>query len=346
MSDQEQSQPTAPRDDSTHSPMPPIQDTMPRLDIPRQPIRTATIHSNVSYEFSPDKSFWNVGGYKAVLTRFEDGHELGNRFVDMLTERGKIDETYAKSLTQWKKKWTDHLNDESTEYASCKQAWFAVLDTAEEIATIHADFNKQTLGSSVAKVKQWLKEKYQKNLFSFKQKKEFDEEFEEAQKPWAKNIDKMNKAKKEYHAACKKAALCEQASKLADSNPDKNEDQKRKAKIESELAQNDKNRSKRKYEDELKNVELLKPRYVESMTKAFNKTQEFEELRMQTFKDAFLDFHLQLREQIKNPKYEEILQNFLNQVNGMDHKRDLSWWSEMRGAAMPGNWPVFEECNL
>jgi hypothetical protein len=202
------------------------------------------------------------------------------------------------------------------------------------------------MSSPIYKVKQWLKEKYQKNLFSFKQKKEFEEEFEEAQKPWLKSYEKMNKAKKEYHAAVKKCRLCEQANKLAESNPEKNDDQKRKAQIECEIAQRDKDRAKRKYQDEINHIELLKPRYVENMSSVFNKTQEFEEIRMQTFKEAFIDFHLLMREQIKNPEYENILQNFLNRVNDINHKHDLNWWSEIRGPAMPGNWPVFEECNV
>jgi hypothetical protein len=127
MADQERNLPTAPppppqssAESADKASMPPVNDTMPRLDYAKYATinKTATLNSNASYEFNPDKSFWSIGGYKAVLTRCEDGHELGNRLVDMLTDRAKIEDTYAKSLIQWKKKWVDHLNSESTEYAS------------------------------------------------------------------------------------------------------------------------------------------------------------------------------------------------------------------------------------
>ena len=40
-------------------------------------------------------------------------------------------------------------------------------------------------------------------LLQLKEKKEMDEQFKKAQKPWSKLLLKVNKTKAEYHAACK-----------------------------------------------------------------------------------------------------------------------------------------------
>ena len=40
-------------------------------------------------------------------------------------------------------------------------------------------------------------------LLQLKEKKEMDEQFKKAQKPWSKLLLKVNKAKSDYHAACK-----------------------------------------------------------------------------------------------------------------------------------------------
>ena len=40
-------------------------------------------------------------------------------------------------------------------------------------------------------------------MMQLKEKKEMDEAFKKAQKPWAKLLHKVNKSKSEYHNACK-----------------------------------------------------------------------------------------------------------------------------------------------
>lgn len=44
---------------------------------------------------------------------------------------------------------------------------------------------------------------YFQTLIQIKERKDMDEAFKKAQKPWAKLLQKVNKAKQDYHAACK-----------------------------------------------------------------------------------------------------------------------------------------------
>lgn len=74
------------------------------------------------------ESFWDIGNYKYVLRRCDNGNKLSAELADMITERAKLEEAYAKSLRQWAKKWSDHLDNESAEYGTTKDAWHAFLE--------------------------------------------------------------------------------------------------------------------------------------------------------------------------------------------------------------------------
>ena len=41
------------------------------------------------------------------------------------------------------------------------------------------------------------------SMMSLKEKKEMEDQFKKAQKPWAKMLQKVNKTKADYHNACK-----------------------------------------------------------------------------------------------------------------------------------------------
>jgi hypothetical protein len=57
-------------------------------------------------------------------------------------------------------------------------------------------------------------------VMNLKEKKEMDDLFKKAQKPWAKYLTKVNKAKADYHAACKneKSALNQERNAESDSS--------------------------------------------------------------------------------------------------------------------------------
>lgn len=309
--------------------------------------RSGTLDQNESYDPNGYKNFWEIRGYKLALNRCDDGYELGNKLIDCISERAKIEDAYAKSLKSWNKKWSDYLNTESSEYQTGKNAWLALLQTGEEIATIHQTLSERLHKTPIQKIKTWLKEKYQKNIISFKQTKEFEDEFLEAQKSWKAIYDKIKKYKKEYHAATKRLSQVEANNRNIQSSYGKyDEIKKRKAAIEVETAKTDKERSFKRYADEIEQLKLSKSRYQENMEKVFDKTQQFEEVRMKHFKQIYIECHDLLLEQVKCSNYDNIFAAFLNQINQINHKNDLDWWSKNHGAKMNLGevLPVFEEC--
>lgn len=82
------------------------------------------------------ESFWDIGNYKYVLKRCDNGNKLSSELADMITERGKLEESYAKSLRQWAKKWSDHLENESNEYGTTKDAWYGFLEVIKRFFAI------------------------------------------------------------------------------------------------------------------------------------------------------------------------------------------------------------------
>ena len=108
------------------------------------------------------KNFWDIGKYKYTVKRCDDGHELGEELIKMISERARLDEAYAKSLNQWHKDWTVHLRTNSKEYETGKDSWQAMLNTGKESAEIYMESSKKLLNGPVAKIKEWLKKNYVK----------------------------------------------------------------------------------------------------------------------------------------------------------------------------------------
>ena len=80
---------------------------------------------------------------------------------------------------------------------------------------------KDNLNNEVVNsVKNWQKDNYHRGMMQLKEKKEMEDQFKKAQKPWVKLLNKVNKCKTEYHIACKneKTAINQERNASSDSS--------------------------------------------------------------------------------------------------------------------------------
>jgi protein kinase C and casein kinase substrate in neurons protein len=307
----------------------------------RQEAKIASVES-LNDAIDNGESFWDLEGYKGVLKRTDNGNKLGSELADMINDRAKIEDNYAKALKQWNIKWNEHLKNDSDEYCTTKEAWKAFLEAGDRTAEIHLDMCKALINKPVFKVKSWQKEKYQRHIINFKQTKDFEDKFEEAQKPWEKYYDKLNKNKKEYYDSIKKSRSCNEAARSAESNPKYNDDYRRKLRLSAEQAERDVERARKRYEEVIKEMELYRPRYIENMKEVFEKTQTFEQERMIFFKQIFLECQSLL--QVHNDeRLDKVFADLLDNLNKMNPKQDLDWWGRHYGPGMAATWPEYEE---
>lgn len=300
----------------------------------------------VERQFSSEEhiSFWDIGNYKYTLKRCDNGYALGDKLVDILSERAKIEEEYSKSLKQWSKKWNSYLDKNSSEGEEAKSGWRGLLEVGNQTADVHLDLCKKIINDPVLKIKDWLKLRYEKNFFNFKQTKEFENEFELAEKSWSELNEKLKRCKKEYFDAIQ---TVEQSSKnflMSESNPKYSLDQRNRLEEKAKRAKEEEDKARRLYQDTLTEMDLYKPRHITKMTEVFEKTQNFELERIIFFKQMFLKCHELL--QIHNDeRFDEMFDNFLQRVNQIDAESDLDWWAKNYGVETRANWPSFEEPN-
>lgn len=135
-------------------------------------------------------SFWDVGNYRRVLERMDNGAKLCDDLHRMLQERADIELKYAKSLKVWKKRW-EELVEKGPDYASTEKAWQATLTNAEQVADIHAECKEKLMNEVMPQITQWKKEHYHKSVLNWKETKVAEDGFERAQKPWEKRLGKV-----------------------------------------------------------------------------------------------------------------------------------------------------------
>ncbi len=305
--------------------------------------RNSTLSTGAT-TLDPNRNFWDIKGYRNTLHRCEDGFTLANKLADCLKDRARIEDEYSRSLKQWNKKWTDYLVASQSEYGTSADAWLGMLQTGEDIATIHSDLSEKIQQSPVSSIKAWVKERYQKSaLKNFKQVKEFEADFETAQKSWQKMFEKMKQRKKEYYVYCQKERSALTKSETIRSNIDKTEDQKKKVVQEHELAKYETDRAKKSYIDEVQKLSMYRDTYEKAMKDVFRKTDDFEEVRKRKFEEILRDAHRLFEEQVYSDQYKATLNNFMETLNHINHKHDIQCWEKMYGAGMEFVQPEFEE---
>ncbi|KAG5330485.1 PACN2 protein, partial [Acromyrmex charruanus] len=333
-------------------------------------------HSDDNMLIATSDSFWEAGNYKRTTRRIEDGHKLCDSLIALVQERAEIEKNYAKALKNWSKNWNDKI-EKGPEYGTTEAAWKGVLVESDRLCDLHLRVKENLCNDIVQQVKTWQKDTYHKWLMShgfgsmmtLKERKEMEDSFKKAQKPWAKLLQKVEKAKAEYHNSCKteRTAANMERNASADSSlsPDQMTDcgcgawslripknlrdnkigdvqfvkkmQDRVQKTKEEVQ-----KAKEKYEASLQEINQYNPKYMEDMTQVFEKCQEMEAQRLQFFKDVLFGIHKCLNIS-QDPVLPQIYEEFYHTINNADHEKDLKWWSNNHGINMAMNWPQFEE---
>ncbi|CAG9782498.1 unnamed protein product [Diatraea saccharalis] len=290
-------------------------------------------------------SFWEPGNYKRTTRRVDDGHRLCSELQTLVQERADIEKTYAKSLRGWAKKWND-LIEKGPEYGTMEAAWKGGMVEAERLSDLHLGVRDRLVNDVIAQIKNWQKDTYHKSMIQLKERKEMDEAFKKAQKPWAKLLQKVERTRLEYHTACKQERTAQNQERNASGDSSLSPDQvsghvkkmaERVAKCREDVAKN-----REKYQKALEEISAYNPRYIEDMTTVFERCQQMEAQRLTFFKDVLFSFHKCLNIS-QEPSLPQIYEEFHHTINNADHQKDLKWWANNHGVNMAMAWPQFEE---
>lgn len=297
-------------------------------------------HSEEGFAASSD-SFWEPGNYKRTTKRIEDGHNLCNELMTLVKERAEIEKNYSKSLKGWAIRW-NNIIEKGPEYGTTEAAWKGALIEADRRCELHNKV-KEDLNLKVNnQLKQWQKENYHKSVLQLKEKKELEEQFKKAQKPWAKLLNKVNKSKTDYHNACKAERTAVNQERNASGDSTLSQDQLKKLQDRVLKAKDQVSKTRESYESCLLDLNNYNAKYMEDMTDVFERCQRMEAQRLQCFKEIL--FSLQSCLNIaEDPNLAKIYEEFFHTINNADHEKDLRWWSNTHGINMAMNWPQFEE---
>ena len=95
-----------------------------------------------------------------------------------------------------------------------------MLVEADRRCELHLKVKDNLVNEIVNSIKNWQKDNYHKQMLQLKEKKEMEDQFKKAQKPWAKLLEKVDKTKNNYHLACKneKTAVNQERNATKDSS--------------------------------------------------------------------------------------------------------------------------------
>ena len=88
-------------------------------------------------------------------------------------------------MKKWETKWLQFLqSSDSSEYQSSRDNWVAFLKFGNDIAEVHGNISDKLQRTTVDTIKKWLEDNYKKSFVHFKKTKEFEKQFQDAQKTW------------------------------------------------------------------------------------------------------------------------------------------------------------------
>ncbi|XP_037333173.2 protein kinase C and casein kinase substrate in neurons protein 2 isoform X1 [Pungitius pungitius] len=311
----------------------------------------STPSSQSSIEGANNHSFWMPGNYQPTVKRTEDAFQACNDIVACFQERARVERQYAQQLGEWSNKWKPVV-DSSPLYGSLLKAWQCFMSSAERLASLHASICRSLVSEDGDRVRTWQKDTFHKKLFGgFKESQDIETGFARAQKPWAKRLKKLDKARRAYHKVSRKQQAAREREVHAHGNPDVAIDKQKKLQEERELAQQGAEKRvnlppgvqvRGRYKKVLEEVNRYAPRYMEEMESIFDQSQDEERKRIVFLKQAFLSVHKHL--DVTNDEAVRAVYNELNDtLMAIDEHEDLRWWKNTYGPGMATDWPHFQE---
>lgn len=245
---------------------------------------------NLQYSAASD-SFWDVGNFKRTVKRIDDGAKLCDEFMKLVTERAEIEAKYAFKLKAWAKKWEECIRS-GQEYGSMEAAMRGTVSEAESRAEIHMLCRDKLIEDVHESIKKWKVENYHKGIFQWKETKEAEEGFTKAQKPWAKRLGKVERAKKSYHVASRNTEQAQRLENEVSNDTDlKSAEKHKKLQDATEKAKREMEKCKEKYELRLDEITSYNSQYERDMIQEFEKCQENEDKRLVFFRDTLVQYH-------------------------------------------------------
>ena len=217
----------------------------------------------LKYDEPNTESFWDIGNYRRVVKRIEDGLRLCTDLMKMAQERSEIEAKYAKNLQNWSKKWEEVIS-KGPEYGSVEVGWKTSLQESVKIADIHVETSQKLSDEIVEGLQAWKNSHYHKHIVHLKETKRAEDGFSSSQKPWEKRLAKCVRAKKNYHQCAKEVEQLANQVHVADTSPEISAEQCQKLRAKHEKAEGERDKALEKYKDRLGETQRYRSRLVRS----------------------------------------------------------------------------------
>lgn len=287
------------------------------------------------------KGYCEPHQYKVAIDRCKSGYESCELFIDIFNERAKIERNYIAELEKWSTTSIKEIS-QSKEFGTNKKAWIDSIRASKEIANTHNDVVQRLQDNVIDKMVAFKKENYGRSILHIKKVKEFEHDFEQAQKSWLKLLDKINKAKKEYHDARRLLKKAEAAEQIVESDRGAEDEQKQKVKLSVSSYRKQAEAAKSKYQQHVTDMTNSRPNYENSMKEVLDRTHAFERKRLAQFVALFTAID-QAQTIDKDPHLVTMAEAFKKAVAVHDTEKDIQWWNSHYGSDTNSAWPIFEE---
>ncbi|VDN04506.1 unnamed protein product [Thelazia callipaeda] len=295
-------------------------------------------------------SFYDIGGYRENVRRYKDGIEQLSGIQTMIKERMDIETNYSKCLQLYYDKWSDHVNGMTS--SAIQTVWKDILEESIELQRLHTNIRDRICDEILKTITLYLKENHHPSAFrASKETREIEDDFERAQRSWRRHYEKVEKAKKAFHAAARseRSALVQMRNTCSDGTLAV--DLESRCRDRYHKCQDELTRSEKVYRTTLDNLHLLKKNYVSHMNDVRSHAQVFEacqrkELKRLKFVFEMLSNLQKIYSDIANAPKLNQLHRCLEKKLFTDSSRfndDLKNWSKKFGPECETSWPNFEE---